>query len=145
MIRITRLTDYGIVLLSRFAGAEQGSVFSARELATETGIPLPTASKILKTLTRAGLLASHRGTQGGYSLSRDPAAISVAAIIEALEGPIAITECLDTTTDECGIEFTCPCRANWQRINEAVRDALSAIPLSAMNTAFSFPQANPEI
>jgi len=138
MIRITRLTDYGIVLLSRFAGAEQGTVFSARELATETGIPLPTASKILKTLTRAGLLVSHRGTQGGYSLSRPPEEVTVSDIIGSLEGPIALTDCSGEADGNCDIELTCPVRTNWQRITDAIRDALDAIPLTEMTLTFPF-------
>ena len=138
MIRITRLTDYGIVLLSRFAGAEPGTVLSARELSTETGIPLPTASKILKTLTRTGLLLSHRGTQGGYSLSRPPEEVTVSDIIGSLEGPIALTDCSGEADGLCDIELTCPVRTNWQRITDAIRDALSAIPLTEMTVGFPF-------
>ncbi len=135
MIRITRLTDYGIVLLSRFADEEPGTVLSARGLADQTGIPLPTVSKILKTVTREGLLSSHRGTQGGYSLSRTPDAISVADIIAALEGPIALTECAGEAGGLCEIELTCPVRSNWQRITGAIRDALASIPLKEMTLA----------
>ena len=138
MIRITRLTDYGIVLLSRFAGADPGTVFSARELSGETGIPLPTASKILKTLTRAGLLLSHRGTQGGYSLSRPPEQVTVSDIIGSLEGPIALTDCSGEADGSCDIELTCPVRTNWQRITDAIRDALDAIPLTEMTVSFPF-------
>jgi FeS assembly SUF system regulator len=135
MIRITRLTDYGIVLLSRFAGETEEAVFSARELADQTGIPLPTVSKILKTLAREGLLLSHRGTQGGYSLARTAAEISVADIISALEGPIALTECAGEADGLCEIELTCPVRSNWQRITSAIRDALDSIPLHEMTVA----------
>lgn len=138
MIRITRLTDYGIVLLSRFARAEPGTVLSARELSSETGIPLPTASKILKTLTRAKLLTSHRGTQGGYSLDRAPEEVSVSAIIGALEGPIALTDCAGEADSGCDIELTCPVRTNWQRITDAIRDALDAIPLTEMTLSFPY-------
>ena len=138
MIRITRLTDYGIVLLSRFASSELGTVLSARELSSETGIPLPTASKILKTLTRAGLLASHRGTQGGYSLARSPEEVSVSDIIGSLEGPIALTDCAGDEDGICDIEPTCPVRTNWQRITDAIRDALDAIPLTEMTVSFPY-------
>lgn len=136
MIRINRLTDYGIVLLSRFASAEAGTVFSARELSSDTGIPLPTASKILKTLTREGLLVSHRGTQGGYSLERPPEEVSVSDIIGSLEGPIALTDCSEEGDGSCEIERTCPVRANWQRITDAIREALEAIPLTEMTLTF---------
>ena len=138
MIRITRLTDYGIVLLSRFASADPGAVLSARELSSGTGIPLPTASKILKTLTRTGLLTSHRGTQGGYSLSRLPEEVTVADIIGSLEGPIALTDCSGEADGTCDIELTCPVRTNWQRITDAIRDALEDIPLTEMTLAFPF-------
>jgi FeS assembly SUF system regulator len=136
MIRITRLTDYGIVLLSRFAGESDGTVLSARELSSESGIPLPTVSKILKTLTREGLLVSHRGTQGGYSLARPPSAVSIADVIGALEGPIALTECAGEEDALCEIAVTCPVRSNWQRITDAIRDALAAIPLEDMTVQF---------
>jgi FeS assembly SUF system regulator len=133
MLRITKQTDYGIVLMTHFAADEARSVHNARDLAAMTKLPLPTVSKILKAMARADLLLSHRGVKGGYSLARDPAAISVAAIIEALEGPIAITECLDDGA-ECDIEGSCPVRTNWERLNGAVRDSLDAIPLSEMTT-----------
>jgi len=140
MLRITKQSDYGIVLMTRFAAAEAGKVHSTRDLAKSANLPLPTASKILKALARAGLLASHRGVKGGYRLARNPAEISVEEIIRALEGPIAITECLDSAQKDCDIEGTCPVRTNWERINDAVRDALTAIPLSEMA---SFPFGMP--
>jgi len=136
MIRINRLTDYGIVLLARFAHAPEGAVLSARELALETGIPLPTASKILKALTRADLLLSHRGTQGGYSLSRPALDVSVADVIACLEGPIALTDCAGEADGTCEIEVTCPVRTNWQRITDAIRLALEEIPLTEMTLGF---------
>ncbi len=138
MLRITRQTDYAIVLTARLASGEAESVHNARDLATSVNLPLPTVSKILKAMARAGLLTSHRGVKGGYSLARDPKQISLADVIEVLEGPIAITECLDEATDECNIECTCPTRTNWQRANAAVRAALAAIPLSKMTTV-QFP------
>lgn len=137
MLRITKQSDYGIVLMTLFAGAEPGRVHSTRDLAAGAHLPLPTVSKILKALARAGLLQSHRGVKGGYRLARDPARISVEEIIRALEGPIALTECIDGQ-NECEIEGTCPVRTNWQRINGAVVDALAAIPLSEMAAQVSF-------
>jgi FeS assembly SUF system regulator len=137
MLRITKQSDYGIVLMTLFAGAEAGRVHSTRGLAAGARLPLPTVSKILKALARAGLLQSHRGVKGGYRLARDPSRISVEEIIRALEGPIAITECMDNGSD-CEIEGTCPVRGNWQRINAAVKDALAAIPLSEMAAQVSF-------
>ncbi|MCZ6571784.1 MAG: SUF system Fe-S cluster assembly regulator [Planctomycetota bacterium] len=139
MLRLTRQADYAIVLMTHFAGAPEKKVQNARDLAKCAGLPLPTVSKTLKALGRAGLLVSYRGVKGGYSLPRPAEEITVAEIIEATEGPIALTECLDTATDECGIEFCCPVRTNWQRINQAVRDALRNIPLSDMATTVTFP------
>jgi len=136
MIRISRLSDYGVVLLSRFAAEPPETVYSARELADATGIPLPTVSKILKALTRSGLLTSHRGTRGGYSLARRPEDISVADVIGCLDGPIALTDCSNVSDASCDIEVTCPVRTNWQRITDAVREALEAIPLTDMTVAF---------
>jgi FeS assembly SUF system regulator len=131
MIRMTKQTDYGIVLLSRMAGLPSRQ-FNATELAAETRLPQPTVSKILKILGRAGLLHSHRGVKGGYTLARDPEIITVTEIIGALEGPIGITECIDDTPGECSHEARCPVRGNWHRINEAIRQALDGINLAEM-------------
>ncbi len=139
MIRITRQTDYGIVLLACFATSPKSSLRNARDLAAETGQPLPTVSKILKILARRGLLESQRGVNGGYRLAREASSISVADIITALEGPIAMTECLNEAADDCSYEATCPCRPNWERINVAIRSALGGIPLTDMIPKFPLP------
>ncbi|MBV8201662.1 MAG: SUF system Fe-S cluster assembly regulator [Acidobacteria bacterium] len=130
MIRITKQTDYGIVLLTHLA-AHPDRQYNAPDLAAEAHLPLPMASKILKLLAREGVLVSHRGVKGGYSLSRHPHEISMAEIIAALEGPIAITECIDEAGD-CAHERLCPVRSNWHRINEALRTALQGITLAEM-------------
>ena len=132
MIRMTKQADYGIVLLSHMAPQPE-RLFSATELAEETQLPQPTASKILKLLARGGLLASQRGVHGGYCLSRAPSEISVAAVIEALDGPIAITECIDDSPGECSHERLCAVQGNWKRINEAIRQALEGITLAEMS------------
>lgn len=134
MIRMTKQADYGIVLMTRLAG-EPERQFSAPELADECQLPQPTVSKILKALTRGELLESHRGVKGGYALARDPEEINVAEIITALEGPIAITECIDDAPGECCQEPICPVRGNWQRINVAIRMALEQIKLAEMTHA----------
>lgn len=131
MIRMTKQADYGIVLLTRMA-AEPGRLFNASELAEEAQLPQPTVSKVLKILAREGLLASQRGVKGGYALERDPETVSVADIISALEGPIAITECIDESPGLCSQEAFCPVRGNWHRINDAIRRALAAITLAEM-------------
>src|ERR1700730_7634530 len=125
MIRITKQTDSGIVLLPHWA-PHPDRQYNAPDLAAEAHLPLPMASKILKLLAREGVLVSHRGVKGGYSLARHPRAISMAEIIAALEGPIAITECIDEEGD-CVHERLCPVRSNWHRINEAARGALQGI------------------
>ena len=134
MIRLTKQTDYGIVLMSQIAASDTGR-HTATDLAECTLLPLPMVSKILKKLTRGGLLASHRGAKGGYSLALEPRDISVASIIGALEGPIAITECTTETPHECSYEATCRVRGNWLRINDAVRGALEGITLDEMASA----------
>ena len=131
MLRMTKQADYGIVLLARMA-SEPDRVFNAGELAAETHLPAPTVSKVLKLLVRGRLLESHRGVNGGYALAQIPAEISVAQVIAALEGPIAITECIDDTPGECSQERLCPVRGNWQRINLAIRGALEEISLAEM-------------
>lgn len=138
MIRMTRQTDYGIVLLSRMAVRPERQ-FNATQLAAETQLPQPTVSKVLKILGRAGLLESHRGVKGGYTLARDPASITVTEVITALEGPIGITECIDDTPGECTHEARCPVRGNWHRINEAIRGALDEINLAEMAQPLAAP------
>ena len=107
--------------------------FNATEIASATELPQPIVSKILKLLTRRDLLVSQRGAKGGYVLARAADQISIAQIIEAVEGPIGITECVDETPGECSQEPICPVRSNWQQINHAVRDALERITLQEMS------------
>ena len=128
MLRMTKQADYGIVLLTQMS-YERDRFQNAPELADEAHLPQPIVSKILKQLARHGLLESHRGVRGGYSLARRPAEISVAEIISVLDGPIAITECIDDSPGECSQEPICPLRGNWQRINLAIRQALEEITL----------------
>jgi len=134
MLRMTKQADYGIVLLSHMAREQDpeslSKRFAAPGLAEETGLPLPTVSKILKLLSRVGVLESHRGVKGGYSLADSPEKISVVRMIEALDGPIAFTECVEDAPGSCSQEATCHIRGNWQLINDAVRDALKAISLA---------------
>lgn len=131
MIRMTKQADYGIVLLTHMASGSE-RVFPAGELAEAVHLPGPTVSKILKALARGEVLASHRGVKGGYSLARQPAEITVAEIITALDGPIAITECIDDSPGECSQEPICAVRGNWRRINDGIRQALEGITLAEM-------------
>lgn len=132
LIRMTRLTDYGIVLLSYFARDPDRGMHNARDIAAAARLPLPTVNKILKALTRKGLLISHRGVKGGYSLARRPEEISMADIITATEGPVAITQCTVSLPGNCAQEHACPIHSNWQKINDAIRLALESVSLSEM-------------
>lgn len=132
MIRMRKLTDYGIVLLAHLARNPARAPCNVRRLASEAHLPVPTVSKILKVLARAGLLVAHRGVKGGFSLARPPDEISMAQIISAMEGPIAITECSVDVPRLCELEPWCPVGTNWQKINRAVRQALENIKLSEM-------------
>ena len=131
MIRITRQTDYGILLLSQMAGHPPSEVHTAKNAAQQSHVPLPMASKILKALAKGGLLVSQRGVKGGYRLASSAEKISIADVIQALEGPIGITEC-SFNPGACEQEGSCPVQSNWKRISLAMRDALGQIPLSDM-------------
>jgi FeS assembly SUF system regulator len=127
MLRISKLTDYGTVLLAHLAASRDG-VVSAAEVATATGIAPPTVSKLLKLLARAGLVTSTRGANGGYQLARSPGKISAADIIDAFEGPVSITEC-SSSDSLCEHEDVCSVGGAWQRINVAIRRALTDVTL----------------
>jgi FeS assembly SUF system regulator len=132
MIRLSRLSDYGIVLMALLAGrtgGEHGAPHNAREVAAEAHLPLPVVSKILKSLARRGLLVSHRGAKGGYSLARPAEQITAAEMIAALEGPIGLTECA-AHPGHCVQEASCHVREPWQRINAALRRALADVTLA---------------
>ena len=133
MLRMTRQADYAIVLLTYFAD-HRGIVLTARDLAAQVHLPVPMVSKILKALAREGLLQSTRGAHGGYRLDRAAEEISVAEIVTAIEGPIAITECTSDAPANCDIAAMCAVRANWQTINQVVRDALGGISLAQMTS-----------
>jgi len=131
MLRMAKLTDYGIVLLTQFAARQDASPMTARELAGLAKLPQPTVGKLLKQLSHNGLLTSLRGTKGGYSLARPAGEITVAQIIEALEGPMALTEC--QAPGVCEQERFCSVKPNWLVINRTVRDALSNVTLADMS------------
>lgn len=130
MVRLGKLTDYGLVLMTYIARNHELPLRTARDLAVESRLPLSTVSKLLKQLLQSGLLTSHRGTKGGYILARDPQEISVVEIIAALEGPMALTECSTDVTGLCNLEPCCPIKTNQQIINQAVRGVLDKIALS---------------
>jgi FeS assembly SUF system regulator len=130
MFRITRLTDYGVLLMTEFA-AQPGKLRNAASLANKLCLPVPTVSKVLKLLLKKGLLDSIRGAGGGYRLARGAEEISVQDIIEALEGPIALTEC-NLRLGDCEQQPRCSASRSWQRINHAVSETLAGITLADM-------------
>ena len=130
MLRISRLTDYGTMVLAELA-ARQPSLCSAGQVAETTRIGHPTVSKLLKSLAHAGLVTSERGSHGGYTLSRPAADITAADIIDALEGPLSITEC-SATDSSCDFEAWCHVGTAWQRINERIRSALGEVSLAEL-------------
>ena len=131
MIRITKQTDYGILMLSLMAGHPAGSIHTVRDLAGQAAISMPMASKILKPLARSGIIESQRGVKGGYRLAREASRISVAEVLEILEGPVRITTCV-SNPGSCEREAICPTRSNWEKINDTVRSALKKVSLSEM-------------
>jgi len=130
MLRMSRLTDYATVLLAALAG-EPGRVQTATSLAEQTRIAAPTVCKLLKQLQRAALVTSTRGPRGGYQLARPAAQISAAAILDALEGPLALTDC-SAGHGNCEIEDTCRVGRVWQRLNLAIRRSLYEVSLAQL-------------
>lgn len=130
MLRLSKLTDYGMVVMTDLADSPDRTR-NAAEIAAETRVAAPTVRKLLKRLTQAGLVDSTRGVHGGYRLARMPDAITVSQVITALEGPIGLTEC-SLHEGRCSLEPDCRVRGNWQIINTAVRDALADVTLADM-------------
>ena len=129
MFRLNKLTDYGIVLMTYVAGKPHLSLHTAREMAAGTRMHAATVGKIVRELVDHGLLVSHRGVKGGYALARPAETISIADIIEALEGPLGFTECY-STPGCCELEPSCTVRSNSQVISQALRRTLEEIRLT---------------
>jgi FeS assembly SUF system regulator len=130
MVKLGKLTDYGLLLLTCIARSPAASLRTARDLAAETGLPLPTVSRLLQELLKSGLLHSQRGTKGGYTLAQKPADISIVDVVAALEGPIALTECSTDVDGLCDLEPSCPIKTNQRVINQAVRGLLETITVA---------------
>lgn len=128
MIRLTNLADYAVVLMGHLARRDRRG--NASELAEETGLPVPTVSKILGAMSRAKLLASHRGLKGGFTLARPAGEITIADVIEAVDGPIALVHCIENAPGDCDYEPICTMRTHWQVINAAVKDGLERVTLA---------------
>lgn len=133
-MRLSSLADYAVVMMAaaaRHCGAS--ARLNATLLAQETALPLPTVQKLVSRLSAAGLIESARGTGGGFRLARPPAAISVADIVEAIEGPIAMTACVDAGRHDCAVEGSCHVRPHWNAINGAVKGALAGVSLASLS------------
>ncbi|HEY6643627.1 SUF system Fe-S cluster assembly regulator [Povalibacter sp.] len=130
MLRISKLTDYGTVILALLA-SQPDCQLAAAEVAERTRIALPTVSKVLKSLQRSGLVMSTRGSHGGYQLAKPASEITAVHILDALEGPFAITECSGEHSS-CGIESNCRVGQAWQRVNSAIRRALADVTLAQL-------------
>ncbi len=129
MIRIAKLTDYGVVLMARLAREGNGRLYSVAELASVTGLPQPTVSKVLKLLTGSDLLSSVRGAHGGYRLGRAPADISIGEIVNAVQGSVALVDCLNESSP-CSHEARCALKTPWERINRILQAALEELTLA---------------
>ena len=130
MFKLGKLTDYGTVVMTALAMRPE-ALRNAHELADETHVAAPTVSKLLKQLAKSGLVESIRGAHGGYRLARTPDRITVADVVSALEGPIALTQCA-VHEGGCSIESHCGVRGNWRLINSAIRQALESVTLAQM-------------
>ncbi len=130
MLRISKLTDYATLILAHLAD-DAGRVHTAVDLAERSKVGVATVSKVLKELQRAGLVTSTRGSHGGYTLNRPATSISAADIIDAVEGPVGLTEC-STHPGQCGLESSCRVVHSWQRVNTAIRRALAEVTLSQL-------------
>lgn len=132
-MRLSNLADYAVITMTQAATHCGDGRVSAAELAAETGLPVPTVQRLVSKLTAAGLLRSVRGVGGGLQLARPAAAITVADIVEAVEGPIALTACVDHV--ECDFETGCSMKPHWPIINAKLRGALAEITLNHLRNA----------
>lgn len=140
MIKLSRLTDYGVVVMAQMA-QDLSAMKTAPELAAATGVPSPTVAKLLKLLMKGGLVESWRGVNGGYTLTRNIDEITAADIIEVLEGPVALTACVDGSDTDCGVESLCPMRGGWEKINRAILAALEDVSLAELSQPADFLMA----
>ncbi len=135
MLRLSRLTDYAVVVLVRL-GREMaegaGAVQTSPGIAAATGIPEPTVAKVLKAMAAGGLVVSQRGARGGYRLARPLEALPIVDVIEAVEGRIALAACVEGGQGACEAERLCPVRGRWDPVNDAIREALSAVTIADM-------------
>ncbi len=142
MLKISRLTDYGVLLATELASYEEP--VSSRSLSAATKLPEPTVSKVLKALSKGGIVEAKRGAHGGYLLTRAAGEITVEEIVTALDGPIAITDCSGDSEIDCEHITDCKTKANWQRINLAIQQALGGISLADMGAGSNLVHIHPK-
>jgi FeS assembly SUF system regulator len=133
MLRIRKLTDYAFVVLVDLTGKSAEGPRSAHAIADSTRVPLPTVAKVLQQLTSAGLVSSMRGARGGYLLGTPPEEVSVIRVIEAMEGPLGLTECANPENDTCSEASHCALHGHWPLINAAVRGVLADLCLTDLS------------
>jgi len=143
MLRLSKLTDYAVVVLVRLSDDDE--VQTSPSIAASTGIPEPTVAKVLKALASAGLVSSRRGARGGYRLERTLGEIPVSDVIAAIDGPVALAACVEGSGLECEAEPQCPVRGRWTRVNTAIHDALSSITLADMQDTVVLPRIAPRM
>ncbi len=151
MLRLSKLTDYAVVVLIRLGDCQragQDCVQTSPGIALATGVPEPTVAKVLKALASSALVVSQRGARGGYRLSRPLDVVTVADVIEAIDGPIALTACVEGSGGACDVGLLCAVKGRWDLVNDAIRDALTNITLADMRAAsvpraFRIPAAHP--
>lgn len=152
MLRLSKLTDYAVVVLIRLSEGERGggrccgedAVQTSPGIALATGVPEPTVAKVLKALSCANLVSSQRGARGGYRLARPLGEIAVADVIAAVDGPIALTACVDGGAGGCDVQSLCAVKGRWDLVNDAIRAALSGITLAEMREASIPPAFRPQ-
>ena len=131
MLRLSRMTDYGVVIVGHLA-SHMGRTVTATDVANATGLSPATVSQVLKKLAHGELVLSHRGAHGGYSLARPPAQITVGELIATFDGPVTLTDCVDGTAGTCGVENLCALRGAWDKVNSAIRAALDSVTRADM-------------
>lgn len=131
-MRLSSMADYAVLVMAAAARHCGGVRVSAMQLAEETGLPVPTVQKLVSRLTAAGLLRSTRGAGGGLKLARPAAAVTLADIVEAVEGPIALTACVEEGRHDCTLEDACTLRPHWPQVNAAMRGALAGVALTSL-------------
>ena len=139
MLRLSKLTDYAVVVMVRLAESAKDDVQTSPGIAAATGVPEPTVAKVLKSLAAGGLVSSQRGARGGYRLARPLNDIPVSEVISVIDGPIALVACVDGSPAECESSSLCPVRGRWDPVNGALQEALGRITLADMYEA-SIPE-----